>query len=197
MKLRSNTLCWNPMEAYYFTCSNEDYKYVYVYISNSSCVLYTLSNQAPICPSQRYTYARANLLLFDFDIITSPVEWNQGKPLSAEWSGEIRSVRNSTSEKKRCYSLVLPCVIDSLYTYDMRHLDTPVTVHMDHVSAVLDVDYSPTGTEFVSASFDKSIRIFPKDGGHSRYGRRVCGSTCGEQKQIPDVRQMCTQTLFC
>ena len=74
MKLRSNTLCWNPMEAYYFTCSNEDYKYVYVYISNSSCVLYTLSNQAPICPSQRYIYARANLLLFDFDIITSPVE---------------------------------------------------------------------------------------------------------------------------
>lgn len=41
-------------------------------------------------------------------------------------------------------------------------------VHMDHVSAVLDVDYSPTGKEFVSASFDKSIRIFPVDKGHSR-----------------------------
>ncbi|KAG5271026.1 hypothetical protein AALO_G00175050 [Alosa alosa] len=81
MKLRSNTLCWNPMEAYYFTSSNEDY---------------------------------------------------------------------------------------NLYTYDMRYLDNPVTVHMDHVSAVLDVDYSPTGREFVSASFDKSVRIFPKDGGHSR-----------------------------
>ncbi|KAL0171425.1 hypothetical protein M9458_031736, partial [Cirrhinus mrigala] len=80
MQLRSNTLCWNPMEAYYFTCANEDY---------------------------------------------------------------------------------------NLYTYDIRHLDVPVTVHMDHVSAVLDVDYSPTGKEFVSASFDKSIRIFPKDKGHS------------------------------
>lgn len=56
----------------------------------------------------------------------------------------------------------------SLYTYDMRYLNRPVTVHMDHVSAVLDVDYSPTGREFVSASFDKTIRIFPKDGGHSR-----------------------------
>uniref|UniRef100_A0A8C1GSZ1 DDB1- and CUL4-associated factor 13 n=1 Tax=Cyprinus carpio TaxID=7962 RepID=A0A8C1GSZ1_CYPCA len=56
----------------------------------------------------------------------------------------------------------------SLYTYDIRHLDVPVTVHMDHVSAVLDVDYSPTGREFVSASFDKTIRIFPKDKGHSR-----------------------------
>ncbi|XP_010794750.1 DDB1- and CUL4-associated factor 13 [Notothenia coriiceps] len=81
MTMRSNTVCWNPMEAYYFTCSNEDY---------------------------------------------------------------------------------------NLYTYDMRHLDKPITVHMDHVSAVLDLDYSPTGKEFVSASFDKTIRIFPKDGGHSR-----------------------------
>ncbi|KAL1259960.1 hypothetical protein QQF64_010537, partial [Cirrhinus molitorella] len=81
MRLRSNTLCWNPMEAYYFTCANEDY---------------------------------------------------------------------------------------NLYTYDMRYLDLPVIVHKDHVSAVLDVDYSPTGQEFVSASFDRTIRIFPKDKGHSR-----------------------------
>jgi len=44
-----------------------------------------------------------------------------------------------------------------------------VVVHMDHVSAVLDVDYSPTGREFVSASFDKTIRIFQKDKGHSRW----------------------------
>ncbi|EPQ15835.1 DDB1- and CUL4-associated factor 13 [Myotis brandtii] len=56
----------------------------------------------------------------------------------------------------------------NLYTFDMRALDTPVMVHMDHVSAVLDVDYSPTGKEFVSASFDKSIRIFPVNKSRSR-----------------------------
>nr|XP_048313420.1 DDB1- and CUL4-associated factor 13 [Myodes glareolus] len=56
----------------------------------------------------------------------------------------------------------------NLYTFDMRALDTPVQVHMDHVSAVLDVDYSPTGKEFVSASFDKSIRIFPVERSRSR-----------------------------
>lgn len=50
----------------------------------------------------------------------------------------------------------------------MRYLAKPIMVHMDHVSAVLDVDYAPTGKEFVSASFDKTIRIFTKDGGHSR-----------------------------
>lgn len=65
--------------------------------------------------------------------------------------------------------LVFICPLtNSLYTYDMRYLERPVTVHMDHVSAVLDVDYSPTGKEFVSASFDKTIRIFPHDGGRSR-----------------------------
>ena len=41
-------------------------------------------------------------------------------------------------------------------------------VHKDHVSAVLDVDYSPTGREFVSGSYDRSVRIFKHDGGHSR-----------------------------
>ncbi|XP_041624934.1 DDB1- and CUL4-associated factor 13 isoform X2 [Vulpes lagopus] len=81
LDMRTNTICWNPMEAFIFTAANEDY---------------------------------------------------------------------------------------NLYTFDMRALDTPVMVHMDHVSAVLDVDYSPTGKEFVSASFDKSIRIFPVDKSRSR-----------------------------
>jgi len=56
----------------------------------------------------------------------------------------------------------------NLYTFDMRKLDMPLNVHQDHVSAVLDVDYSPTGKEFVSGSYDKTIRIFPVDKGHSR-----------------------------
>ncbi|XP_002737907.1 DDB1- and CUL4-associated factor 13-like [Saccoglossus kowalevskii] len=56
----------------------------------------------------------------------------------------------------------------NLYTFDMRRLDMPVKIHMDHVSAVLDVDYAPTGLEFVSGSFDKSVRIFPTDKGRSR-----------------------------
>ncbi|GAU87510.1 hypothetical protein RvY_00342 [Ramazzottius varieornatus] len=81
LKMRSNALCWNPMEAFLFTVANEDYN---------------------------------------------------------------------------CYS------------FDMRKLGTPVMVYMDHVSAVLDLDYSPTGREFVTASYDKTIRIFPADKGRSR-----------------------------
>jgi len=36
------------------------------------------------------------------------------------------------------------------------------------VISVLDVDYSPTGQEFVSGSYDKTVRIFPANHGHSR-----------------------------
>ena len=38
----------------------------------------------------------------------------------------------------------------------------------DFVSAVMDVDYSPTGREFVAGGYDRSVRIFAYNGGHSR-----------------------------
>lgn len=81
LKMRSNTIAWNPMEAYIFSAANED--------SNA-------------------------------------------------------------------------------YTFDMRKLDTPKNVHRDHAQAILDINYSPTGQEFVTGSFDKTIRIFPRDRAKSR-----------------------------
>ncbi|XP_049851182.1 DDB1- and CUL4-associated factor 13-like [Schistocerca gregaria] len=56
----------------------------------------------------------------------------------------------------------------NLYTFDMRNLDSALNVHMDHAAAVLDVDYSPTGQEFVSGSYDRTLRIFPVNHGRSR-----------------------------
>lgn len=50
----------------------------------------------------------------------------------------------------------------------MRNLTHPLIVHKDHVSAVMDLDYSPTGKEFVSGGYDKTLRIFPVDGSRSR-----------------------------
>lgn len=49
----------------------------------------------------------------------------------------------------------------NLYAFDMRTLKRPINVHMDHVSAVTCVDFAPTGREFVSGSYDKTVRIFP------------------------------------
>lgn len=56
----------------------------------------------------------------------------------------------------------------NLYTFDMRKIDQPIQVHMDHVAAVMSVDYSPTGKEFASCSYDKTIRIFQTQQGRSR-----------------------------
>ena len=56
----------------------------------------------------------------------------------------------------------------NLYTFDLRNLKQHLQVHMDHVGAVINVDYSPTGKEIVSASYDKTIRIFQIQSGHSR-----------------------------
>lgn len=54
------------------------------------------------------------------------------------------------------------------YTFDMRKLDQAKLIHKDHIQAVLDIDFAPTGREFVTGSFDKTIRIFAFDEGRSR-----------------------------
>ena len=54
------------------------------------------------------------------------------------------------------------------YTFDMRRLASARNVHKDHVGAVMDVDFAPTGREFVTGSYDKTVRVFPADRGHSR-----------------------------
>lgn len=50
----------------------------------------------------------------------------------------------------------------------MRYLTSAKNVHHGHTMAVMDVDYSPTGMEFVSASYDRSIRIFNVESSASR-----------------------------
>ena len=50
----------------------------------------------------------------------------------------------------------------------MRNLDKIRMIHKDHILAVLDIDYSPTCKEFITWSFDKTIRIFNISEGFSR-----------------------------
>lgn len=56
----------------------------------------------------------------------------------------------------------------NLYTFDMRNLSKALIVHKDHVGAVMDIAFSPTGREFVSGSYDRTVRIFNCNGGRSR-----------------------------
>jgi WD repeat and SOF domain-containing protein 1 len=56
----------------------------------------------------------------------------------------------------------------NVYMFDMRKLDRALNVFKDHVAAVMDVAFSPTGEELVSASYDRTIRLWNRDRGHSR-----------------------------
>jgi len=56
----------------------------------------------------------------------------------------------------------------NVYTFDMRRMKEAKVVHMDHVGAVMDVDYSPTGKSIVSGSYDRAVRIFDVDKTRSR-----------------------------
>ncbi|KAJ2780293.1 Protein sof1 [Coemansia javaensis] len=56
----------------------------------------------------------------------------------------------------------------NVYTFDMRRMDHASNVLRDHVSAVMDVDYSPTGHELVSGSYDRTLRLWDVNRGHSR-----------------------------
>lgn len=54
------------------------------------------------------------------------------------------------------------------YIFDMRNMKRALNVLRDHVAAVMDVEFSPTGEELVTASYDRTIRLWNRQKGHSR-----------------------------
>lgn len=56
----------------------------------------------------------------------------------------------------------------NVYIFDMRKMNRALNVLKDHVAAVMDVEFSPTGEELVSASYDRTVRLWNRDRGHSR-----------------------------
>lgn len=77
---------------------------------------------------------------------TNSIAWNPMEPMNF----------TAANEDGNCYS------------YDLRKLNEATMVHTDHAAAVMDIDYSPTGREFVTGSYDRTVRIFQYNGGHSR-----------------------------
>lgn len=54
------------------------------------------------------------------------------------------------------------------YIFDMRKMDRALNVLKDHVAAVMDVEFSPTGEDLVTASYDRTVRLWKRNHGHSR-----------------------------
>ena len=57
-------------------------------------------------------------------------------------------------------SILLASEDHNLYTFDIRQLDSPTQIYKGHVAAVMSCDWSPTGTEFVSGGWDRTVRIW-------------------------------------
>ncbi|XP_014208899.1 DDB1- and CUL4-associated factor 13 isoform X1 [Copidosoma floridanum] len=102
-------------------------------------------------------------------------------------TGPMRSVQMNLRPNKLCWNPMEAFTFTiagedyNLYTFDIRQMKSPVNVHFDHTEAVTDIDYSPTGREFVSGSYDRSIRIFEVNKGHSReiyHTKRMQRLTC-------------------
>ncbi|TDL27849.1 WD40 repeat-like protein [Rickenella mellea] len=70
----------------------------------------------------------------------------------------------------------------NLYTFDIRQLSTPTQIYKAHVAAVMSCDWSPTGTEFVSGGWDRTVRIWKEGVGrapevyHTKRMQRVTSS---------------------
>uniref|UniRef100_A0A2N9GVH8 DDB1- and CUL4-associated factor 13 n=1 Tax=Fagus sylvatica TaxID=28930 RepID=A0A2N9GVH8_FAGSY len=103
----------------------------------------------PAEPNLLATSAREYVTCKGWDLLktrTNSIAWNPMEPM------------NFTAANEDC----------NCYSYDFTKLNEARMVHKDHVSAVMDIDYSPTGREFVTGSYDRTVRIFPYNGGHSR-----------------------------
>lgn len=66
------------------------------------------------------------------------------------------------------FNLALASEDHNIYLFDSRNTKRALNILKDHVAAVLDVAFSPTGEELVSASYDRSIRLWQRGKGHSR-----------------------------
>ena len=56
----------------------------------------------------------------------------------------------------------------NVYMFDMRRIDRALNIFKDHVAAVMDVEFSPTGEELITASYDRTVRLWERASGHSR-----------------------------
>jgi WD repeat and SOF domain-containing protein 1 len=78
------------------------------------------------------------------------------------------------------------------YTFDMRKMHRPTGIYRGHVGAVMSLSWSPTGTEFATGSYDKTIRIFSvRKGGGSGGGPTSSGSS----RDVYHTKRM--QRVFC
>ncbi|KAJ1624425.1 putative U3 small nucleolar RNA associated protein [Pavlovales sp. CCMP2436] len=129
-------------------------------------------------PTNSYTWGSGSFTRVRFN----PVERSVLLGLSSDRGITLHDLRAGSSLRKvtmqtranacawnpmEAFNFVLASEDHNLYTFDMRKPERALLVHEDHVGPVLDVDFSPTGTEFASGSYDRSIRVWASQGQRS------------------------------
>ncbi|KAF2233774.1 WD40 repeat-like protein [Viridothelium virens] len=66
------------------------------------------------------------------------------------------------------FNLAVASEDHNIYLFDVRNTARALNILKDHVAAVMSVAFSPTGEELVSASYDRSVRLWHRAKGHSR-----------------------------
>ncbi|KAJ1988650.1 Protein sof1 [Dimargaris cristalligena] len=139
------------------------------FVTASSTVALWDVNQAT--PIQTFEWAKETTTSVRFN----PVECDVLASCGADRSLTLYDARAQSALKKltcsfkvnalswnpmMAYQLAAASEDQNVYLYDIRSFKHPTSVLRGHVSAVLDVDFSPTGAEVVSGSYDCTIRIF-------------------------------------
>ncbi|KAF8836998.1 WD40 repeat-like protein [Paxillus ammoniavirescens] len=79
-------------------------------------------------------------------------------------------------------SVLLASEDHNLYTFDVRNLSSPSHIYKAHVAPVMSCEWSPTGLEFVSGGWDRTVRIWKEGRGtnpevyHTKRMQRVSSS---------------------
>ncbi|OAA70595.1 U3 small nucleolar RNA associated protein [Cordyceps fumosorosea ARSEF 2679] len=117
------------------------------------------------------------------DVSFSPVETSVLASCGADRGVVLYDLRTSTPVTRtvlsfasnrvawspmEAYHLATASEDHNAYLFDVRRFDRALNVLKDHVAAVTDVEWAPTGQELVTASWDRTVRLWRRDGGHSR-----------------------------
>nr|CUU00431.1 hypothetical transcript [Hymenolepis microstoma] len=137
-----------------------------------SCLLYHSSRMD--VPVREWTWGYESIHHAAFN----PVEHNLVGILTKDNSIILADTREDTPLRKLKMNLKLnslswnpmepyvftaACEDYNLYTYDVRFFKHPKRVYIGHTNTAMSVDYSPSGRELVSGSYDSTIRIWNVD----------------------------------
>ncbi|KAF9591944.1 hypothetical protein IFM89_010302 [Coptis chinensis] len=197
MKTKTNSISWNPMEPMNFTAVSTNSGLVVLGLErvdelkgsmliNKSGGCFRKSHERAIevvlaqtigpYKMERYKFSRGlgfwvvggGVMALYCQLLTDNWALQDGKIQVQSRVGVSGGGRREEGSWPYIVSFLLANEDCNCYSYDARKLDEAKCVHEDHVSAVMDIDYSPTGREFVTGSYDRSVRIFQYNGGHSR-----------------------------